>query len=109
MQKKSHRAHNLSVATASEPCLNLRIDVKPFSEAPDWDTAPPTPATPATSVANTIQTQATAAAEPAAMPTSIGAAGQKYVQTMQTRLPGLILNQVQIRRPRTVRGIQAIK
>ena len=26
------RAHNISVATKSEPCLNLKIDVKPFSE-----------------------------------------------------------------------------
>jgi TBC1 domain family member 25 len=32
------RAYNYSIATNTEPCLNLRIDIKPFSEAPVWET-----------------------------------------------------------------------
>lgn len=32
------RAHNMSVATNSEPCLCLQVDLKPFEEcSDDWD------------------------------------------------------------------------
>lgn len=32
------RAHNTSVATNSEPCLCLRVDLKPFEEcSDDWE------------------------------------------------------------------------
>lgn len=70
------RAHNLSIAAAVEPCLYLKVDIKPFSEAPDWDAA-----------SNTSNRDVSPLQQ------SIGV-GQKYVQTMQTRLPGLIMNQV---------------
>lgn len=68
------RAHNFSITTGIDPCLNLRIDIKPFSEATDWDAS-------------------SATKEVTPLQQSIGA-GQKYVQTMQVRLPGLIMNQV---------------
>lgn len=67
------RAHNLSITTASEPCLNLKIDIKPFSEAPDWDIT-------TTNIAREISIQQ-----------SFGA-GHKYVQN---KLPGLIINQME--------------
>lgn len=72
------RAHNLSISTASEPCLNLRVDIKPFSEATDWD-----------ATSNTSQRSS----ETSSLQQSIDV-GHKYVQTMQTRLPGLIMNHV---------------
>lgn len=77
-----YRAHNLSIASSSEPCLNLRVDIKPFSEAPDWDAANTTPT-------GYIRNEISASP----LQQSIGV-GQKYVQNMQTRLPGIIMNQV---------------
>lgn len=71
------RAHNLSISTSSEPCLNLKVDIKPFSEAPDWDAS-------------------SNSKEVSSLQQSIGV-GQKYVQNMQNRLPGLIMNQVGLR------------
>lgn len=75
--------HNMSIATASEPCLNLKVDIKPFSEAPDWD-------------ASNQSSSAGGNRDVSQLQQSIGA-GQKYVQTMQTRLPGMIMNQVMAR------------
>ncbi|XP_035777349.1 uncharacterized protein LOC118458714 [Anopheles albimanus] len=72
------RAHNQSIATKSEPCLNLRVDIKPFSEASEWDGNP-------TAAASNIPR------ELVSLQQSIGA-GQKYVQT---KLPGLIMNQME--------------
>ncbi|XP_055685108.1 TBC1 domain family member 25 [Lutzomyia longipalpis] len=74
------RAHNYSISTASEPCLNLRVDIKPFSEAPDWD--------------NTSNSSATAAPKENMLNQSLGA-GQRYVQTVQNRLPGILMNQME--------------
>lgn len=68
------RAHNLSIARACEPCLNLQVDIKPFSEATDWESN-------------------SSAKEASQLQQSLGV-GQKYVQNMQHRLPGLIMNQV---------------
>lgn len=68
------RAHNLSIATSSESCLNLKVDIKPFSEAIEWEST-------------------SSVKESTAIQQSIGV-GQKYVQNMQNRLPGLIMNQV---------------
>lgn len=58
----------------TDPCLNLKVDIKPFSEASDWDSSSSTK-------------------EISSIQQSIGV-GQKYVQNMQTRLPNLIMNQV---------------
>lgn len=70
------RSHNLSIAMAGEPCLNLKVDIKPFSETSEWESA-----------------SNCSAKEASSLQQSIGV-GQKYVQHMQTRLPGLIMNQV---------------
>lgn len=69
------RAHNHSIAHGTDPCLSLTVDIKPFSEATDWD-------------ANASAKDATPLQQ------SFGV-GQKYVQNMQVRLPGLIMNQME--------------
>ncbi|XP_058124893.1 uncharacterized protein LOC131282892 [Anopheles ziemanni] len=71
------RAHNQSIASKCEPCLNLRVDIKPFSETSDWDGTG--------AATNTIPR------ELVSLQQSIGA-GQKYVQN---KLPGLIMNQME--------------
>ncbi|XP_059614524.1 TBC1 domain family member 25 [Phlebotomus argentipes] len=70
------RAHNYSIANASEPCLNLRVDIKPFSEAPDWD-----------STSNSSNMSAPKE--------NMLGAGQRYVQNVQNRLPGILMNQME--------------
>ncbi|XP_058452261.1 uncharacterized protein LOC131430959 [Malaya genurostris] len=70
------RAHNMSIATKSEPCLYLRVDIKPFSETIEWDGSG--------NVGGISR-------ELASLQQSIGA-GQKYVQN---RLPGLIMNHME--------------
>uniref|UniRef100_A0A182MBP1 Rab-GAP TBC domain-containing protein n=1 Tax=Anopheles culicifacies TaxID=139723 RepID=A0A182MBP1_9DIPT len=72
------RAHNQSIASKSEPCLNLRVDIKPFSEASEWD-------------GNGTVTSTSIPRELVSLQQSIGA-GQKYVQN---KLPGLIMNQME--------------
>uniref|UniRef100_A0A182PAP2 Rab-GAP TBC domain-containing protein n=1 Tax=Anopheles epiroticus TaxID=199890 RepID=A0A182PAP2_9DIPT len=72
------RAHNQSIATKSEPCLNLRVDIKPFSETSEWD-------------GNGTGTAPSIPRELVSLQQSIGA-GQKYVQN---KLPGLIMNQME--------------
>lgn len=69
------RAHNFSIATSTDPCLNLKVDVKPFSETTEWEG------------------NQTTSKEVSTIQQSLGV-GQKYVQNMQTRLPGLIMNHV---------------
>lgn len=71
MFKNDCRAHNTSVVTGAEPCLCLRVDMKPFEESSDdWD-AP-------TTVSVITQFRTGTAQEAKAAP----------------RLPGLIMNQV---------------
>uniref|UniRef100_A0A182NET8 Rab-GAP TBC domain-containing protein n=1 Tax=Anopheles dirus TaxID=7168 RepID=A0A182NET8_9DIPT len=72
------RAHNQSIASKSEPCLNLRVDIKPFSEASEWD-------------GNGTATTTSMPRELVSLQQSFGA-GQKYVQN---KLPGLIMNQME--------------
>uniref|UniRef100_A0A182K6S7 Rab-GAP TBC domain-containing protein n=1 Tax=Anopheles christyi TaxID=43041 RepID=A0A182K6S7_9DIPT len=72
------RAHNQSIASKSEPCLNLRVDIKPFSEASEWD-------------GNGTGTGTSIPRELVTLQQSIGA-GHKYVQN---KLPGLIMNQME--------------
>ncbi|XP_055595832.1 uncharacterized protein LOC129746273 [Uranotaenia lowii] len=71
------RAHNQSVATKTEPCLHLRVDIKPFSEISDWDGTTAAPG----GISRELTT----------LQQSIGA-GHKYVQN---KLPGLIMNQME--------------
>lgn len=70
------RAHNHSISSGTDPCLSLTVDIKPFSEASDWDAS------------------STMTKEIAPLQQTIGA-GQKYVQNVQSRLPGLIMNHVE--------------
>ncbi|XP_055859261.1 uncharacterized protein LOC129921454 [Episyrphus balteatus] len=77
------RIHNLSIQTATEPCLILQIDIKPFTEVRDWEAETP-PATFGSGAREIIQP----------IQQSIGMS-QKYVQSMQTKLPGLIMNQME--------------
>lgn len=61
----------------TDPCLSLQVDIKPFSEATDWDAS------------NTSGKEVVSSNQQ-----TVGAR-QKYVQTMQTRLPGLIMNHME--------------
>uniref|UniRef100_A0A182UHV6 Rab-GAP TBC domain-containing protein n=1 Tax=Anopheles melas TaxID=34690 RepID=A0A182UHV6_9DIPT len=72
------RAHNQSIASKSEPCLNLRVDIKPFSEASEWE-------------GNSTGGGPSIPRELVSLQQSIGA-GHKYVQN---KLPGLIMNQME--------------
>lgn len=92
------RIHNLSIQTSTEPCLILQIDIKPFTEVKEWDAE-----TPSSTGSSNGQNIAVPFAPATAVGTkelitplqqSIGAS-QKYVQHMQTKLPGLILNQME--------------
>uniref|UniRef100_A0A1B0EZQ1 Uncharacterized protein n=1 Tax=Phlebotomus papatasi TaxID=29031 RepID=A0A1B0EZQ1_PHLPP len=74
------RAHNYSISTSAEPCLNLRVDIKPFSEAPDWDSS---------SNSGLLN-----APKENMLNQSLGA-GQRYVQNVQNRLPGILMNQME--------------
>lgn len=70
----------------TDPCLSLKVDIKPFSEATDWD---------ATSTTTTSTSTASASAKDVTpLQQSIGV-GQKYMQNVQTRLPGLIMNHME--------------
>lgn len=77
------RIHNLSIQTSTEPCLILQIDIKPFTEVRDWEAETP-PATFGSGAREIMQP----------IQQSIGMS-QKYVQSMQTKLPGLIMNQME--------------
>lgn len=72
------RAHNQSITSGSEPCLNLRVDIKPFAEASDWD-----------STSNNSIRETSSAIQ------QMTGAGQRYVQNVQNRLPGLIINHME--------------
>lgn len=68
-----HRAHNHSVSNGTDPCLSLTVDIKPFAETSDWDAS----------------NAATKEVTPLQQSIEVG---QKYVQNMQTRLPGFFMN-----------------
>ena len=91
------RIHNISIQTASEPCLMLQIDIKPFTEVKEWDCgaggSPPAMQT-VTNSASATPTGNTARELMSPLQQSIGVS-QKYVQQMQTKLPGLIMNQME--------------
>ncbi|CAH0748835.1 unnamed protein product [Diatraea saccharalis] len=79
-----YRSHNIAVNQKSEPCVQLKVDMKPFAEASeDWE--PP-------SVNPTIPTQHPIYKEqPTVAPTS----HQMDKQETQTGLQGIIMNQVE--------------
>lgn len=100
------RIHNLSIQTATEPCLMLQIDIKPFTEVREWDIdATVTSTVLANSSGGSGSTSVNALSPSFSANTgvrdaisplqqSIGAS-QKYVQNMQTKLPGLIMNHME--------------
>ncbi|XP_034479610.1 uncharacterized protein LOC117785619 isoform X1 [Drosophila innubila] len=87
------RIHNLSIQTSSEPCLMLQIDVKPFTVVRECETESTTNRihNNTTPTASSTSTSLSASVSPLQ---SLGVS-QKYVQHMQTKLPGLIMNQME--------------
>ncbi|XP_061397219.1 uncharacterized protein LOC133332864 [Musca vetustissima] len=95
------RIHNISIQTSTEPCLMLQIDIKPFTEVKDWDPESTASASSAligsgsvSSSTGVTPTGSSARELISPLQQSIGAS-QKYVQQMQTKLPGLIMNQME--------------
>ncbi|KAH8277669.1 hypothetical protein KR018_003296 [Drosophila ironensis] len=94
------RIHNISIQTASEPCLMLQIDVKPFTvvreceaeASPGRSMAPGAPAS-AASAASSAPAQASA--RELISPLQTLGMSQKYVQHMQTKLGSSIMNQME--------------
>lgn len=95
-----HRIHNISIQTSTEPCLMLQIDIKPFTEVKEWD---PDAAVSASSALMGSSSSNSTGATPTGssgrelmspLQQSIGVS-QKYVQQMQTKLPGIIMNQME--------------
>ncbi|CAK1602961.1 unnamed protein product [Parnassius mnemosyne] len=76
------KAHNIALTQRSEPCVQLKVDMKPFAEASeDWE--PPTSPSPITNQASKEQ------------PTVCPASQQVEKQESQTGFQGLIMNQVE--------------
>lgn len=73
------RAHNIALTQRSEPCVQLKVDMKPFAEASeDWE--PPTIPAPVTQNCKE---------QPTVQPVT-----QVEKQETQTGFQGLIMNQV---------------
>lgn len=81
------RSHKIAFQYACEPYVDLEIEVIPRTKVKEF----------ANSEARNEKTTFTSSAKEIISPIqqSIGAAGQKYVQNMQTKLPGLIMNQME--------------
>lgn len=78
------KAHNIAVTQRSEPCVQLKVDMKPFSEASeDWEPPSVGPSTPLLSQNHKEQ------------PTVAPAQQQTERQETQTGIQGLIMNQVE--------------
>lgn len=77
-----YRAHNIALTQKSEPCVQLKVDMRPFAEASeDWE--PPSVTQDAPAVMQSCKEQPTVAPAP-----------QAEKQEMQTGFQGMILNQV---------------
>lgn len=78
-----YRAHNIALTQKSEPCVQLKVDMKPFSEtSEDWEPPNVTQGTPV--VIQNCKEQPTVAPAP----------HQVDKQETQTGFQGMILNQV---------------
>ncbi|KAH8397216.1 hypothetical protein KR215_010710 [Drosophila sulfurigaster] len=84
------RIHNISIQTSSEPCLMLQIDVKPFTVVRECDTSNDTSAS-----ERRVSSNSSASLSASVSPLQSLGVSQKYVQHMQTKLPGLIMNQME--------------
>ncbi|TDG50866.1 hypothetical protein AWZ03_002855 [Drosophila navojoa] len=90
------RIHNISIQTSSEPCLMLQIDVKPFTVVRECETETTTmTTTTATNTSSSSRVTGTAGFSASVSPLQSLGVSQKYVQHMQTKLPGLIMNQME--------------
>ncbi|KAH8300211.1 hypothetical protein KR044_011560, partial [Drosophila immigrans] len=87
------RIHNISIQTASEPCLMLQIDVKPFTVVRECETSDASASS--QHRANNVSSSSTASLSASVSPLQSLGVSQKYVQHMQTKLPGLIMNQME--------------
>ncbi|XP_017078619.1 uncharacterized protein LOC108112826 [Drosophila eugracilis] len=88
------RIHNISIQTASEPCLILQIDVKPFTVVRECETEASPGRSSAGAPAPATPSAPTPARELMSPLQSLGVS-QKYVQHMQTKLGSSILNQME--------------
>lgn len=82
------RIHNISIQTSSEPCLMLQIDVKPFTVVRECETD-------STTSTNRLYNSTSTSFSASVSPLQSLGVSQKYVQHMQTKLPGLIMNQME--------------
>ncbi|KAH8407545.1 hypothetical protein KR222_005225, partial [Zaprionus bogoriensis] len=95
------RIHNISIQTATEPCLMLQIDVKPFTVVRECEAESSAAAASSTSSSSSSATQqrysssSSSAISASVSPLQSLGVSQKYVQHMQTKLPGLIMNQME--------------
>lgn len=77
------RAHNIALTQRSEPCVQLRVDMKPFAEASeDWE--PPSMSSPAPMVCR----------DPVRDQPTVAPPHQPEKQDTPTGFQGLIMNQV---------------
>lgn len=77
------RAHNIALTQKSEPCVQLKVDMRPFAEASeDWEPPSVSPAAPMVSQSYKEQ------------PTVAPAQHQTEKQETQTGFQGMIMNQV---------------
>ncbi|KAI8428058.1 hypothetical protein MSG28_002346 [Choristoneura fumiferana] len=78
------KAHNIALTQRSEPCVQLRVDMKPFAEASeDWE--PPSMSPPAPSACRDLARDQPTVAPP----------HQPEKQEIATGFQGLIMNQVE--------------
>ncbi|KAH8275327.1 hypothetical protein KR026_005114 [Drosophila bipectinata] len=93
------RIHNISIQTASEPCLMLQIDVKPFTVVRecDSDVSPGRSTTGSAIPAPPSSAGAVSPAIPRELISPLQSLGvsQKYVQHMQTKIGSSIINQME--------------
>ncbi|XP_049867671.1 uncharacterized protein LOC126367911 [Pectinophora gossypiella] len=81
------KAHNIALTQRSEPCCQLKVEMKPFAEASeDWE--PP-------SVASVNPTAPVATQNLREQPTVTPAPQQSEKQEIQTGFQGLIMNQME--------------
>lgn len=77
------RAHNIAITQRSEPCVQLKVDMKPFAEASeDWE--PPSVSASTPLISQSYKEQ----------PTFAPAPQQNEKQETQTGFQGMIMNQV---------------
>uniref|UniRef100_A0A1A9X3G2 Rab-GAP TBC domain-containing protein n=1 Tax=Glossina brevipalpis TaxID=37001 RepID=A0A1A9X3G2_9MUSC len=82
------RIHNISIQTSSEPCLTLQMDIKPYTNLKDCDANSASTPNVLSGSGNAATAMTSSAARDLMSPL------QQSLQQMQTKLPGLIMNQM---------------